>query len=173
MRLTIFLAGLVVSFVAIGVSPVGAEQVGQDADFCRGGHGPAIQVDVQGPKDRRGELWLELYPPTPEDFLRGDTDLIAEGKVFRRTRSRLPTVGSVEMCILVPQPRRYALTLRHNRVERDKLSLWDDGAGIPANQALGRSRPRFDRAFVNAGPGITVVAIKLQYLRGFGFSPRD
>jgi hypothetical protein len=96
---------------------------------------------------------------------------LAQGKVFRRTRSRLPTAGSVEICIRVPHPGRYALMLRHNRIERDKFSVWSDGAGVPANQALGRSRPRLDQALVNAGPGVTIVAIKMQYLRGLGFSP--
>ncbi|WP_066809188.1 DUF2141 domain-containing protein [Sphingomonas asaccharolytica] len=172
MRLTIFVAALV-SFLAINASSAGAEQVGQDAEQCRGGHGPAIQVNVQGLKDRRGELWLELYPATSDDFLSPDTDLMAQGKTFRRTRSRLPATGSVEICIRVPRPGRYALMLRHNRVERDKFSFWSDGAGVPANQSLGRSKPRLDQAVVNAGPGITVVAIKVQYLHGLGFSSLD
>lgn len=171
MRPTIFVAGFIAPFLAIHASSVGAEQVGQDADLCRSGRGPAIQVNVQGLKDRRGELWLELYPPKPDDFLSPDTDLMAQGKIFRRTRSRLPAAGSVEICIRVPQPGRYALMLRHNRVERDKFSFWSDGAGVPANQSLGRSKPRLDQALVTAGPGVTVVAIKMQYLRGFGFSP--
>ena len=170
MRPIILIAGLV-SCLALTASAASAEQIGQDADLCRAGRGPAIQVNVQGLKDRRGELWLELYPPTPEDFLTADTDLLAQGKVFRRTRSRLPAAGSVEMCIRVPHPGRYALMLRHNRVERDKFSVWSDGAGVPANQALGRSKPSLDQALVNAGPGVTIVAIKMQYLRGFGFSP--
>jgi len=173
MRLNILVAGLVASFLAINPSAAGAEQIGQDADVCRAGRGPAIQVNVQGLKDRRGELWLELYPPTPDDFLSADTDLIAQGKIFRRTRSRLPAAGSVEICIRVPRPGRYALMLRHNRVERDKFSFWSDGAGVAANQSLGRSRPRLDQALVTAGPGVTVVAIKMQYLRGLSFSPLD
>jgi len=170
MRLTSFVIGLALSFLIVSASPVGAEQIGQDADLCRAGRGPAIQVNVQGLKDRRGELWLELYPPSSDDFLRADTDLMAEGKTFRRTRSRLPAAGNVEICVRVPHPGRYALMLRHNRAERDKFSFWSDGAGVPANQSLGRSKPRLDQALINAGPGITVVAIKMQYLRGFGFS---
>jgi len=171
MRLTIFAAGL--SFLSINASSAGAEQIGQDAEQCRAGHGPAIQVNVQGLKDRRGELWLELYPATPDDFLSPDTDLLAQGKIFRRTRSRLPATGTVEICVRVPRPGRYALMLRHNRVDRDKFSFWSDGAGVPANQSLGRSKPKLDQAVVTAGPGVTVVAIKMQYLRGFGFSPLD
>jgi uncharacterized protein (DUF2141 family) len=154
-------------------APVAAEQIGEDADYCRSNRGPAIQVNVQSLKDRKGELWLELYPANTTDYLRPDMDLVAEGKVFRRTRSRLPSGGSVEICVKVPRPGTYALMLRHNRVEKDKFSFWSDGAGIPANKALVRSRPTLEQARVTAGGGVTVVNIKMQYLRGFGFYPRD
>ncbi|MGN6819847.1 MAG: DUF2141 domain-containing protein [Sphingomonas sp.] len=166
------MSAVIAAVVSFGIaSPLGAEQIGQDAELCRAGRGPAIQVNVQGLKDRTGELWLELYPASRSDFLRDDTDLIAEGKTFRRTRSRLPTTGSVEICVRVPRPGHYALMLRHNRVERDRFSVWSDGAGVPANQPLGRSKPTLDQAVVTAGAGITVVPIKMQDLRGFGFSP--
>lgn len=172
MRIAVSTAiGFILSIVA--AMPLGAEQIGQDAESCRTGRGPAIQVNVQGLKDRTGELWLELYPASADDFLRDDTALVAEGKTFRRTRSRLPASGNVEICVRVPRPGRYALMLRHNRVERDRFSIWNDGAGIPANRALGRRKPTVDQAVVAAGPGVTVVPIRLQYLRGLGFSPLD
>jgi uncharacterized protein (DUF2141 family) len=166
---------LALSPLCLGLAhaPASAEQIGEDADMCRNGRGTAIQVNVQDLKDRKGELWLELYPATEADYLRPDMDLVAEGKVFRRTRSFLPASGSVEICVKVPRPGAYALMLRHNRVGKDKFSFWSDGAGIPANKAMGRSRPTVELAKVNAGSGITVVNIKMQYLRGFGFYPRN
>jgi uncharacterized protein (DUF2141 family) len=168
-------AGLLVPAAALGLSllatPLAAEQIGEDAPVCKTGHGPAIQVNVEGLKDRKGELWLELYPATADDYLRPDQDLVAEGKLFRRTRAFLPANGDVEMCVRVPHAGRYALMLRHNRVGRDKFSVWNDGAGVPGNRALGRSKPTLDQAMVDAGTAITTVTIKLQYLHGFGFSP--
>jgi len=167
------LPALAVLAVAAVAAPGGAEPIGEDAALCRAGRGPAVLVDVQGLKDRTGELWLELYPATQEDILRPDMDLVAEGKTFRRTRSRLPAGGDVEICIKAPRPGRYALMLRHNRAQRDKFSVWSDGAGIPANVALGRHKPRLDQATVTVGPGVTTLPIRLQYLRGLGFSPLD
>lgn len=158
--------------IAIALVPAARAQIGEDADYCRNGRGPAIQVNVQGLKDRTGELWLELYPANSTDYLRPDMDLVAEGKVFRRTRSRLPSAGDVAICVRVPQPGAYAVLLRHNRVGRDKFSFWSDGAGIPANRALVRSKPTLDQAKVAAGAGITTVTVQMQYLHGFGFSPR-
>jgi uncharacterized protein (DUF2141 family) len=170
-RPTCLLSPLLILPACLSASPVAAEQIGEDASLCRAGRGPAIQVDVQGLKDRSGELWLELYPATSTDYLRPDQDLVAEGKTFRRTRARLPSSGDVEICVRVPHPGRYALMLRHNRVGRDKFSFWSDGAGVPGNRAMGRSKPTVEQAAVEAGAAITTVTIKLQYLRGFGFSP--
>jgi len=170
MRIGIALA---FAWAAIALVPAASAQIGEDSDYCRNGRGPAIQVNVQGLKDRSGELWLELYPANNTDYLRDDTDLVAEGKVFRRTRSRLPAAGDVAICVRVPQPGTYAVLLRHNRVGRDKFSFWSDGAGIPANRALVRSKPSVELARVVAGSGITTVNVQMQYLRGFGFSPRS
>lgn len=150
-----------------------AAHIGEDADYCRNGRGPAVQVNVHGLKDRTGELWLELYPANDEDYLRTDTDLVAEGKAFRRTRSRLPISGSISICVRAPQAGSYALLLRHNRVGRDKFSFWTDGVGLPANQALVRHRPTVEMARVSAGSGVTILNIRMQYLRGLGFYPNN
>ena len=155
---------------ALVAMPGGAAPIGEDAATCQAGHGPAIDVDVRGLKDRAGELWLELYPATQADFLGNDTALLAAGKTFRRTRATLPANGAVDICVKVPHPGRYAL-LRHNRTGNDKFSIWRDGIGIADNQAIGRHKPTVEQATVTAGGGITTVPIKLQYLHGFGFSP--
>ncbi len=171
MRSTTIAALPVAALTVLGGTSLYAATIGEDAAFCDAGRGPAIEVNVRGLKDRAGELWLELYPATHADYLAPDQDLVAAGKVFRRTRAKLPPSGEVAICIRVPRPGRYALLLRHNRVGRDKFSLWNDGAGIPANRALGRSKPTLDQGVVDAGIGITTVSIDVQYLRGFGFAP--
>ncbi|MEO7170779.1 MAG: DUF2141 domain-containing protein [Pseudomonadota bacterium] len=159
--------------LAIAPSALAAETIGEDAALCAAGRGPAIQVNVLGLKDRTGEVWLELYPATQADFLRPDETLLAEGRVFRRTRSKPPVSGEVAICVRVPHPGRFSLMLRHNRIGKDKFSVWSDGAGVAANRSMGRSKPTFEQAAVNAGPGVTVVNIKVQYLRGLGFSAID
>ena len=151
------------------------EILGQDAGTCSSGQGPAVLVNIVGLKDRVGELWVELYPPNDDDFLRAEEELAAQGKVFRRTRAKAPataTASSVSMCIRAPRPGRYALLLRHNRTGQDKFALFSDGIGFPANTRLGRSRPKLRQALIDVGTGMVTANIKLQYLRGFvGFAP--
>lgn len=163
---------LLAASLSFAATPLSAEVIGQDASLCSGGRGPAIQANIQGLKDRAGEIWLELYPANESDFLRADTDLIAEGKVFRRARGKTPAAGSVAMCLKVPKAGRYAIVFRHNRTGKDKFSIWNDGAGFPSNQTMGRSKPKMAQTLVDVGGGVTVINIRAQYMRGFsGFGP--
>lgn len=146
--------------------------MGIDAAHCTSGRGPAIQVNVRDLKDRRGQLKLELYPATEADFMRSDTDLLAEGKVFRRVTIDAPVAGQVAMCIRVPHPGRYALLFLHSRRAQDKFDVWQDGVGLPGNTRIGRARPSVAKAAVDVGSGIAVFDIETQYLRGLGgFAP--
>ena len=146
--------------------------MGTDAAHCASGRGPAIQVNVLDLKDRRGQLKLELYPATESDFMRSDTDLLAEGKVFRRVTIAAPVAGQVAMCIRVPHPGRYALLLLHSRRAQDKFDFWQDVVGLRSNTRIGRARPSVANAAVEVGNGVSVLDIETQYLHGFGgFSP--
>lgn len=146
--------------------------IGPEAGACTHGSGPAIQVNIVGLKDRKGELKLELYPANEDDFLKDDRDLIHEGKLFRRVRTPTPAGGPVSMCMRVPVPGRYALLVTHNRDGKNKFSFWSDGAGFPSDQKIGRSRPSVTQAEITVGQGITVTSVRVQYLRGLGgFGP--
>jgi uncharacterized protein (DUF2141 family) len=148
--------------------------IGSDSVACTSGEGPAILANISGLKDRAGELKLELYPATPDDFLKDDRDLIKQGKFFRRVRVATPQSGAVLMCIKAPKPGRYALLFTHNRDSKNKFSIWQDGAGLPSNRKIGTSKPKVDAAIVDVGEGVTVTNIKTQYIHGLsGFSPSD
>lgn len=158
--------------IALPAAPLAADVSGEDAPACRDGKGTAIQVNVLGLKDTAGEVWVEVYPGSEADFLAPDWDLRAKGKFFRRARARPTGAGETEICVRVPHPGQYSLIARHNRTGHDKFSFWSDGAGFPGNQLIGRSKPKFPQALINAGDGVTVSTIKMQYMRGFsGFGP--
>ncbi len=152
--------------------PAHAGVLGDDSAACSSGHGPAIHANIVGLKDRTGEVKLELYPANEADFLRDDYLLIQEHKLFRRVIARTPQSGSVEICIKVPAPGRYALLFTHNRDGKPKFDIWSDGAGFPSNQRLGRSRPKVNQAIIDVGDGVATTNIRAQYLRGLGgFGP--
>lgn len=160
--------------LALGAAvPAQAAVLGSDAAACTAGEGPAILAEITGMKDASGEVRLELYPATEADFMADDHELLAQGKTFRRVR--IPARAQpFALCIRVPHPGRYALVLTHNRAGKDKFNIWQDGAGFASNRRIGRSKPSLAIATVDAGPHITTLTIKVQYLRGLGgFAPLD
>lgn len=141
---------------------------------CATRPGISLYVNVTGLKDRTGRLKLEAYPPNEEDFLRDDTSLKKENKPFRRVWAPVPASGPVRLCIKVPSAGTWAVLFTHDRDGKNKFNFWEDGAGFPSNQKLGRSRPKVRQALVNVGSGGGQITIKAQYLRGLGgFGPLD
>lgn len=152
--------------------PTATAVIGGDAPSCTEGAGPAVLVRINGLKDRKGDLKLELYPANEEDFLKDDRDLIKQGKVFRRVRVPIPAAGPVAICMRVPVPGRYALLFTHNRDGKNKFSVWSDGAGFVGTGNLGRSRPKLAQAIIDVPAGVKTVSMRAQYLRGLsGFGP--
>lgn len=154
------------------MAPAAAAQVGGDAAACAEGL-PAIRTEIVGLKDRTGRLKLELYPATPDDFLRDDRDLVAAGKTFRRVWAQVPASGPVALCIRVPRPGTYALFFTHDRDGKNKFNIWNDGAGLPTNQRIGRAKPALAGALITVGARTSAITIRAQYLHGFppSFSP--
>lgn len=165
--------GLALLALGGGVPAAAQGMLGEDAAACAGG-GPAIRVNVTGLKDRTGRLKLELYPANEDDFLKDDTILKREGKLFRRIWTPTPAAGAVSLCVKAPAPGHYALLFTHDRDGRNKFDFWKDGAGLVSNRKLGRSRPKLADAAVHVGGGVLVVNIRAQYLRGLsGFAPYE
>lgn len=135
-------------------------------------HGPAYLVDIQGLKDRRGRLKLELYPANDTDFLADDNVLLSAGKAFRRVELPVPASGPVQLCIRAPSPGTYALSLLHDRDSNRRFTLSTDGVGFARNPRLGLSKPRAAAASAPVGNGPTRITIVLNYRRGlFSFGP--
>lgn len=141
---------------------------------CASGPGPRLYVKVDGLKDRSGRLKLELYPANEDDFLKDDRDLKKEGKPFRRIWSQTPASGPVTLCIRAPSAGQWAVLFTHDRDGKNKFNFWQDGAGFPSNQRLGRSRPKVRQALVNVPAGGGTISVRAQYLKGLGgFGPLD
>lgn len=160
--------------LALSAALLSSPELGKPEGRCRTGEtGPAIVVDALGLKDRQGVLRLELYPDDDQDFLADDNILLSAGKTFARTDIEVPATGPASLCIRVPRPGRYALSLLHDRDGNLKFDLSADGIGFPGDPRLGWSRPKASQASVIAGPGLTHIAIRLNYRRGLAMRPLE
>lgn len=146
--------------------------LGKAEGRCRAGEtGPALLVAVEGLKDRRGRLKLEVYPANDADFLADDNLLVAAGKTFRRVEMDVPPTGTPMLCVRVPGPGRYAVSLLHDRNGDRKFNWRIDGIGFAGNPRLGWGKPKAAKASVLAGAGPTRIGIVLNYAHGLGVAP--
>lgn len=158
--------------LAAGALPTAASAQDWKDGSCAIGAGPRLYVNVDGLKDRSGRMKLELYPANEADFLKDDRDLKAQGKPFRRVWSNTPSSGDVRLCIRAPSAGQWAVLFTHDRDGKNKFNFWQDGAGFPSNQRLGRSRPKVRQALVNVPASGGQITIQAQYLKGLGgFGP--
>lgn len=133
--------------------------------------GPSFLVSVQGLKDRRGTLKLEVYPANDKDFLEDDNILISGGKTFRRVEQSVPASGQVQLCVRVPSAGLYSVSLLHDRDSNRKFGWRVDGIGFAGNPKLGWSKPDAEDASARAGSGPTSINIVMNYRRGLGMRP--
>lgn len=149
------------------------QELGKAEGRCRAGEsGPALLVSTIGLEDRRGSLKLEVYPANDRDFLQDDRVLIAQGKTFRRVEEPVPQSGIPQLCVRVPAPGRYAVSLLHDRDVNHKFNFLGDGVGFAGNPGLGWSKPKAAASSVVAGPGLTRLEIVMNYRHGlFAFAP--
>ena len=163
------------ALLLLGLHVRSMPDLGKAEGQCRPGeNGSAFLVEVDGLKDRRGYLKLELYPANDEDFLEDDNILVNAGKTFRRIEVAVPEAGPVELCIRTPGPGLYALSLLHDRDANRKFGLSIDGIGFAGNPRLGFSKPWATAASAWAGAGPTRIRIVLNYRHGlFSFGPLE
>jgi uncharacterized protein (DUF2141 family) len=156
-------------FACLGVFSAAAQQatiVGPDAAACQTYGVPSVLVQVWGFKDREGNVRVELYPATQEDFLASRRKLEGEGKVFKRIDVPTPENGDAWVCVELPAAGTYALSVLHDRNANGKLDPFSDGFGFPTDPELGMSKPDVEEAMFTAGNFRTDLAIVLQYVRG-------
>lgn len=156
-------------------SVISSPELGKAEGRCRSPErGSAFIVQIEGLKDRKGRLKLELYPANDADFLADDDILFNAGKPFRRVEMAPPANGSVELCIRAPGPGTYALSLLHDRDGNRKFGLSSDGIGFSGNPKLGWSKPKVATVAIRIGREPTRLRIMMNYRRGLmSFGPLD
>lgn len=181
MKARMALVAVPVTILALGLCDAGSAlagplrstpDLGKAEGRCRPDeNGPSFNVEVQGLKDRTGTLKLEVYPSNDTDFLADDNVLVAAGKTFRRVVMPVPPRGPVHMCVRVPGPGAYGVSLLHNRDGGHKFNWRVDGIGFASNPKLGFSKPHADVASAVAHGGPTPIVIIMNYFHGLGMSP--
>jgi uncharacterized protein (DUF2141 family) len=123
-----------------------------------------VLVHVAGFKAARGKVKVSLYGSDTSRWL------AKGGKV---SKVKVPVTGkSMDICMPVPAPGRYAVAVHHDlntNGNRDR----HDGGGYSRNPkvSLMNPKPAFSKAAFNVGNGPARVAVTLLYVKGLNVGP--
>ena len=159
--------------LAAGPALKSSPDLGKAEGRCRPGEsGPALQVEATGLKDRTGNMKLEIYPANEQDFLADDNLLVAAGKTFRRVEVPVPQSGPVVLCVRIPGPGTYAVSVLHDRNSDRRFGWKIDGIGFSGNPKLGWGKPKASQSSVRVnGNGVSRISVVMNYKSGLGVAP--
>jgi len=172
MKRLLLVAGIPL-LLAAGPALKSTPDLGKAEGRCRPGEsGPALLVEAVGMKDRTGNMKLEVYPSNEKDFLADDNILVAAGKTFRRVEVPVPQSGAVVLCVRIPGPGTYAVSVLHDRNTDRRFNWKTDGIGFSGNPKLGWSKPNYRKSSVSVSSGgVSRIAVTMNYKNGLGVSP--
>ena len=132
-----------------------------DLSQCDGGKGPAVRIAVSGLKSSEGNLFVRAYPASSADWLKS--------KRYVMRVDAIPQKGSMTVCVPLPAPGDYAIAVQHDANGNRKTDVSTDGAGMSNNPGVKKilglvpRPPSVDKTRFTVGPGITRMAITMQY----------
>lgn len=125
---------------------------------------PSVVVHLAGFKQPTGRVKLSLYGSDSRRWL---------AKGGRISKVKVPVTGrSMDVCLPVPAPGRYAVAVHHDlntNGSRDR----SDGGGYSRNPkvSLFNPKPAFAKAAFDVGNGPARVGVTLLYIKGFSVAP--
>jgi uncharacterized protein (DUF2141 family) len=161
---------IVASLIAAAtpLAPAGAAVLGPHADACDGSK-PAMLVRVQGLKSRTGILRVQSYGGNPAKYF-------DKGTYLERVDVHTPAAGPVEICMPVPRPGNYAVSVRHDANGNGSADVGNDGGGFSGNPNLSlfdvifKRKPSPVQVQVHV-TGLTPVPVVLNYVHGTSLGP--
>jgi len=166
LKFMLLTAGLIAA--AAPVAPAAAAYLGPHADACDGSK-PAMVVRVEGLKSRTGILRVQLYGGDPARYF-------DKGTYLDRVEFKTPPAGPVEVCVPVPHPGNYAVSVRHDANGNGSVDIGSDGGGFSGNPSYSLFDAMFKRKPSPAAvqvrvAGLTEVPVILNYVHGTSLGP--
>jgi len=158
-RRPLLAAGVGLAAAAVAAFPAHAA----GTSGCSAGK-PSVLVHLAGFKQPRGQVKLSLYGADADRWL---------ARKGRISRVKIPVTGrSMDVCLPVPAPGRYAVAVHHDfnvNGERDR----QDGGGYSRNPkvSLLNPKPEFAKAAFTVGNGPAKVGVTLLYIKGLSVGP--
>jgi uncharacterized protein (DUF2141 family) len=144
------------------VTPAMAEykqELHNDMRRCTAGSGPAILVTVDGVKSASGNVRVQSYRGTSEDWLQ-------KGRWLARVQ--LPArAGTMTFCMPVPSAGRYAIAVRHDVNGNGETDISTDGGAMSNNPSINifnLGRPSVGKTAFEVGSSVKSIRVQMRYL---------
>lgn len=155
--------------VAVGgtLSLARAEAMNAAAPVCKAGASPAILVQVIGVRSDAGTVRVQAYGGDPAHYF-------DKGSYIERIE--MPTAQAREICVPLPKPGTYAISVRHDTNGNGKADM-KDGGGMSGNPQFSvwdlivKNKPDPRQVQVHVGQGVTPVRVVMNYVQGGSFRP--
>ena len=144
-----------------------AAPVGPKAAACAAGK-PALLVRVYGFKQAVGRLRVKLYTADERTYL---TKASQVDRIFVPVRG-----GVMDVCVPVPGPGAYVVSVAHDLDGDDKIEM-SDGGGVTGNprpslaSLISKTRPPLSRVAVRVGDSPVLAPVQLLYKAGLSVKP--
>ncbi len=159
---SLLLAGIGAT-VAVGTAAPALGQYKQemrnDMRRCADGEGPAVAVTVDGVKSSAGNVRVQSYRATPDDWLQ-------KGRWL--SRIEVPArAGTMTVCVPVPAAGDYALAVRHDVNGNGGTDFMTDGGAMSNNPSINvfnLGKPSVSKTKFRVGKGVTAIRVRMRYL---------
>jgi uncharacterized protein (DUF2141 family) len=123
------------------------------------GAGPAVRIAVTGVRSNRGNLRIQLYRATAQDWLE-------KGRWLNRIE--VPArPGTMTVCMPVSRAGTYGIAVLHDVNGNDKTDITQDGGGAsnnPSFNVFNLGKPNFRKVAFTLGTEVKPMTIRLHYL---------
>jgi len=121
---------------------------------------PAILVNVSGFRGDKGNIRVQSYLATKEDWLE-------KGRWINRIDQPLEVRDHyMQFCMPLPAPGLYGIAVRHDRNGNGKTDVMEDGGGFSNNPSLSifnLGKPSASEVGIEVKQGVNIITVRLQY----------
>lgn len=154
---TAFLFAAAVMVGTTGFSATPGDAADPDV-HCDADH-PRVEVTVDGLRNDKGDVVVEIYPDTSKGFLTS---------AGRLGRTRAKAEAGVKVCIPAPSPGVYALVVYHDEdgdrhFGKNFLGIPSEGFGVSNNPPPALGKPSFSKVRFEVGAGETPMRVQIRY----------
>lgn len=137
----------------------GGREIPNDMRPCRSGNGPAVKVNIEGLKEATGNVRVQSYRGTKDEWLK-------KGAWLHRIET--PVTGpNMTFCLPISQAGEYAIAVRHDLNGNGKTDLSSDGGGMSNNPSINifnLGKPSYTKTKFAVGNEVKSIRIIMKYM---------